>query len=210
MNTLLIICLLLLLIVVIFLLTRQDREKKNMSSINIIDFCKKNKIKMLPVKLKIVDNSKKYLKGKEGKFKDGRHNFRINDFKRYTLNECNNFMRLYLQETDYIGIDTSNINQLDIDDKNWLNNTELVEKWENVPHFKSISKSLPHYLFLPKIYYSKNRYASESIPYKHDILNGLWSFVHKNTIVFNNEVIPTIELIPDIFITQRDDENYFN
>ena len=87
---------------------------------NIINFCKKNKIKYLPIKLEIEGNTKTYLdwtKHKEkSKWSDGRNNFIITDFEKYSLEVCEAFFEAYKNETKYIGIDATDIQNLDIDD----------------------------------------------------------------------------------------------
>ena len=173
---------------------------------NIIEYCKNNKIKTLPINLVVTDKGKKYLDKDEGRFQDGRYNFKITDFKKHSLKECQAFMENYGDETEWIGIDTSIIQQLDIDDvtgKFWLPQTqENIEKseypsptlkeYEDVPHYLSVKKKMPHYFVKTDL---KSKKCTE-VPFDHDVLyEGCWGWAQKDqTVMFCGCEIPQVNL----------------
>ena len=100
---------------------------------NIIDYCNENKIKTLPINLILNEEGKYYpcvskpIDGNNGKFADGRQNFIITDFKKFSFKQCQTYMGLYGNETEWVGIDTTVIQQMDIDDLTgnfWLPQTQ--------------------------------------------------------------------------------------
>jgi len=189
-------------------------------SMNIIDYCKEHKIKTLPIKLEIIDGKKTYLDektyGEKSRFNDGAHNFKMNDFNKKSYKECAGLTSCYLEETEYIAIDTSTIHQLDIDDPKWWNDKENDQDYMNIcnfqnyPYFTSVTKKCPHYFYtIPytldgykKNWLQKNegklkRYNTSKIKYGHDVLQGQWSWTHKEQVVENATFsIPSLFLPP--------------
>ena len=179
---------------------------------NITDYCIENKIKTLPINLILNTEGKFYpcdskpIDGNNGKFSDGRHNFIITDFKKMSLKQCQTYMGLYGHETEWIGIDTTVIQQMDIDDltgKFWLPQTQeeidnddykqpSISEYVDVPHFLSVIKNMPHYFIKTDL---KNKKCNE-IPFDHDVLGaGCWAWAHKDSeIIYSKCNIPTIEL----------------
>ena len=165
------------------------------NNMSIIQFCNKNNIKTLPIRLSIKDNKKCYLDAKsgDGKWADGRGNFTIKDFEKFDFATCKGLTQLYIDETDYVGVDCTNVQQLDIDDTtgNYLDSPHAKE-CAKYPYFLSLTKKMPHYF----IYTDHTKKSSTDIPWDHDVLyKGCWGWCHKNTRMFNgNNVIPTIKL----------------
>ena len=93
----------------------------------ILEFCWTNNIKTLPINLRVQDGKKTYLSGEEGRFEDGRYNFKMTDFPKLTFKECKALTELYADETEWIAIDTNEIQQLDIDDPSWEFDSEAVQ-----------------------------------------------------------------------------------
>jgi hypothetical protein len=123
---------------------------------NIINFCKKNKIKYLPIKLEIEGDKKTYLdwtKHKEkSKWSDGRNNFIITDFEKYSLEVCEAFFEAYKNETKYIGIDATDIQNLDIDDiTGKYKGSELEKEFIKLPYFLSLNKKATSLFYEDKI-----------------------------------------------------------
>ena len=161
----------------------------------ILEYCKLNQIKCLPIKLEIFGGKKIFLNytvhGDESKFSDGRFNFNIGNFKNLTLEECFNFCEKYSNETSWIGIDCSEIQQLDIDDITgcyW--NSKLCDKFNGLPYFLSATKKMPHYFIKTNWVHGKQnnnamKFDDGSIC-AHDILyNNAWSYAKNDTEVIN-------------------------
>ena len=160
---------------------------------NIIEYCNKNLIKTLPIRIDITGIKKIYCDANSGdnKWEDGMGNFKVSDFAKYTLAQCKGLTEMYLGETDHIGIDCTNIQQFDIDDitGNYLD-SEHAKECKEYPHFLSLTKKMPHYFI--KTDYKKRK---SDTTWDHDILyNGCWGWAKKNTIIQNAECeIPTIQ-----------------
>lgn len=161
---------------------------------NILDYCKTNQIKCLPIKLLIKDNKKIYLTytiyGDESKFNDGHFNFNIKDFAKYSLDECYAYCNKYKNETIWIGIDCNETQQLDIDDitgQYW--NSNLSKMFDGLPYFLSATKKMPHYFIKTNWTNKQNnnvmKFDDGSIC-PHDILyNNAWSYAKNDTEVLN-------------------------
>ena len=161
---------------------------------NIINFCKKNNIKFLPIKIEIEGNKKTYLDwakyGEKSKWSDGKNNFKITDFDKYSLEACEVFFEAYKNETKYIGIDATDIQNLDIDDiTGKYKGSELEKEFNKLPHFLSLTKKQPHY-------FMKTKYSNKQINdmmklddgsvCEHDVLyKGCWSWCRTDTMVYN-------------------------
>jgi len=161
---------------------------------NIINFCKKHNIKFLPIKLEIEGNKKTYLDwtkhGDKSKWSDGRNNFKITDFEKYSLEACDVFFESYKNETKYIGIDATDIQNLDIDDiTGKYTGSKLEKEFIKLPYFLSLTKKQPHY-------FMKTKYSNKQINdmmklddgsiCEHDVLyKGCWSWCRTDTMVYN-------------------------
>ena len=153
-----------------------------MEAMNILDFCVLNKIKTLPIKI----DGKEYMDFKNYKkkslWKNNTPTYRVDHFNTLSIEECNKITNQHLPETDYIGIDCADIQQLDIDDitGKYLD-SPLADELKDYPHFLSIVKKMPHY-FITTDYKQKKA----NIPWEHDVLyKGAWGWCHKDTIVYN-------------------------
>ena len=161
-----------------------------------MNFCEKNKIKFLPIKIEIdqTENKKTYLDwthhGEKSKWKDGRSNFKITDFQNYSLEECKTFFQMYQTQTKYIGIDATDIQQLDIDDiTGKYKDSKLKKEFNELPHFLSLTKKQPHY-FMKTKYSNKQINAMMKLDdgsvCDHDVLyKGCWSWCRTDTMVYN-------------------------
>lgn len=158
---------------------------------NIIDFLKENEIKFLPIFLKIKNGKKTYLTGAAGCFIDGRQNFKKDDFDKWDFDDCVEFYEEYKEETNYIGIDCTQIQQLDIDDLTGTFKGSATEAtYTKGPHFLSLTKEMPH-IFMHTDY--KGQHCAE-IPFEHDVLSNVWAFAHiEQEIINDEEEIPTFQ-----------------
>jgi len=161
----------------------------------ILEYCKINNIKCLPIKLKIIDGKKIYLtysvQGDESKFNDGHFNFHFVNFKNLTLQQCFDFCEKYSNETKWIGIDCSETQQLDIDDtsgKYW--NSTLCKKFADLPYFLSATKKMPHYFI--KTEWTNGKQNNNAMKFDdgsicaHDILYGnAWSYAKNDSQIIN-------------------------
>jgi hypothetical protein len=85
----------------------------------------------------------------------------------------------------YIGIFTNIVQQYDIDFEGYEN-----DKFKNCPHFKSVTRQLPHYFF-----YISDAMKKQCPVKGGDILNGNWSYAARNAIVYDHDKnIPTFSL----------------
>ena len=136
---------------------------------NIIEFLNKNNILWFPIDLN-VNNGKKIPSSKHYKID-------YNDFINKTREEIIDRQK-YISESDYIGIDTNIIHQIDVDTD--------PEKYEylkkDYPYFGSVSKGYPHFF----VKFDKNE--QKLFKYRHgDVLTGQWSYCKANEQVFNYE-----------------------
>ena len=166
---------------------------------NIIDFCAQHSIKTFPIKLEVKDGKKRYLHGQEGKFQDGKFNFKTNDFKTHSLETCQALTAFYLDETEWIALDTTEVHQLDIDDCAWWQDRARLDEWINVPYYTSATKGCPHYFLHPKDASDRDkRYSTSAIDCEHDVLSGQWAYAHKDQdVVHGDKPIPRISLEPN-------------
>ena len=83
--------------------------------------------------------------GAAGCFIDGRQNFKKDDFDKWDFDDCVEFYEEYKEETNYIGIDCTQIQQLDIDDLTGTFKGSATEAtYTKGPHFLSLTKKMPH------------------------------------------------------------------
>ena len=163
------------------------------TEMDIIEYCNKNMIKTLPIRIDITGIEKKYCDDAYGnnRWEDGGYNYKVNDFRKYTLAQCQGLTKMYLDETDHIGIDCTNTQQLDIDDETGLYlDSEHAKECKEYPHFLSLKKKMPHYFI--KTDYKEQK---SDTTWAHDVLyKGCWAWCHKNTKMVNsNNPIPTIQ-----------------
>ena len=161
----------------------------------VLEYCKLNNIKCLPIKLEIFNGKKIFLNytvhGDESKFSDGHFNFNIGNFKNLSLEECFGFCEKYGNETPWIGIDCSETQQLDIDDTTgqyW--NSKLCDKFNGLPYFLSATKKMPHYFIKTNWVHGKQNNNAmkfdDGTICAHDILyNNAWSYAKTDTEVVN-------------------------
>lgn len=166
---------------------------------SIIIFCKRNNIKFLPIRLEIDDKKKTYLDwknhGEKSKWKDGKCNFKITDFEKYSLEECNVLYETYKNQTKYIGIDATDIQQLDIDDiTGKYKGSKLSQEFSNLPYYLSLTKKQPHY-FMKTKYRNKqindNMKLDDGSVCEHDVLyKGCWAWCRTDTMLYdgNNDM----------------------
>ena len=170
---------------------------------DIEEFCERHNIKTLPVNLRILNEmddegypKKKYLDGEDGKFNDNQRNFKVDDFKRYSLERCRHLTKKYAAETKYIGIDTTDIQQLDIDDPAWEHSDEAQELFPDrgPPYFGSMTKNCPHYFIKSEKRNGKCTWHTTKVSYNHDVLTGTWGFVRRGTKVYDcKNNIPNVD-----------------
>ena len=141
----------------------------------ITNFLRQHDIKFFPINLTI-ENGKKKL------------NYTMNympkptDFKEKT--DYDLAMRLqFLDDYDYIAIDTSDVYQIDVD--TYDHQDEVAYLKDDFPYFESATKKLPHFFVTCENKIENQRVQSvlEGI----EVLTGQWSYCHKNAIVYNSE-----------------------
>ena len=141
----------------------------NLEGKNIIDFCNDNKISWQPVLLKISKDEKVPIPFSNGILP------KTNDIK---MKKDLTKTHYLLDQTDYIAIYTDKIQQLDVDSKDFIYETDF-EHIKNCPYYLSCTKNLPHYF----MYCDSEK---DKTPIKNgDLLTGCWSFALKNSKVFN-------------------------
>jgi phage/plasmid-associated DNA primase len=182
---------------------------------SIIEFCNKNDIKWFPIKLKMPEKIPMIIKEdcyysttidkKTGQEKDC-YIPKQSDFDRekgYIGEEVLKQRQELVDQYEYIAIDTHKIQQIDCDSEkakeHFMNNDYTKYK----PYFLSVNKKLPHIFvrFQQKYddmsdllinnqkrheYYEKDengKTIDDGIHY--DLLTGQWSYVRKDTIVYN-------------------------
>ena len=166
-------------------------------NINILEFCKIFNINWQPINLKLnLETNKKILS--KCFCADG-YNYmpRPDDFTKNLISNIEFKKRQsYINNFNYIAIDTSEFYHIDVDDKNYIDKIENLLKI--CPYFLSSTKKLPHIIYKSKEKYNKHK--CETI-YKYDninpieILSGLWSYCHKNELIINFlNVIPELSI----------------
>lgn len=159
-------------------------------SLNIINFLNKNNIKWQPIDLKIEIDKKIPI------FNNLGYKYKMTDF--YGENsiddkELKRRQNLINQiDIKYIAIDTSYIQQIDVDNEN--DKEKYLEKFNN-PYFLSSTKKLPHIFIKVKDIknYGCNSYIGFDLTSKekkegkkgNDILIKTWSYCDINAKVFN-------------------------
>lgn len=157
---------------------------------NILEFCKNNKIKTLPVNIEITNGKKIYLTGNKGKFRDGTPNFTNDMFHKYSYDECFSFTNKY-PECNHLFIDTTEIHQFDVD----CNNDDWYDPFKKLydvdtPYYLSVNKRKPHYFYkhpedMPDISIPETtkKYIDQRIEFSHDVLVGMPGFARRDEVV---------------------------
>lgn len=142
--------------------------------VGIIEFCEKNGIWWEPMDLRITEDGKKEpmrVGGYEGYMP------KTND---YQLDpEVIKARHSYVDKVDYIAVFTNKIQQIDID----MEVGYYDHLREETPYFLSVKKKLPHYFVTVSNAPHKKKIERIGV----DILNGQWSYVRKDAIVYNAE-----------------------
>ncbi len=168
------------------------------TKMNAIKFLKENNIKWFPIKIE----------EKEPKF-TGNYMPKQTDFKTKTIEEIEKRQK-YLNEFEYIAIDTSQIPQIDIDmlDSKLYNNEnyEFIKQIINtLPYYRSLSvdngkKQGKHLFFTTEFEFPKKRIQTK---FKDiEILSGQWGWMKKNQeIILPNNYNMKFENIENIITT---------
>jgi len=167
--------------------------------ISIIEFCEIYGIIWEPINLEVTINDKIFKKC----ICQDKYEYMPDptDFTKNILSKEELVKRQsYIDEFEYIAIDTKDYYQIDVDDANSI---EKVKDLMNIcPYFLSSKKKLPHIIYKSKVKYDNKRIGTK---YKYEdngkikcgieILSGQWSFVNKNEIIRNGNMnIPELEL----------------
>jgi len=166
-------------------------------NVNIIDYLNNNNIKWFP--LTINDKKEPIF------FEKGNYMPKTNDFKNLKDYELKNRQH-FINDTDYIAIDTNDIQQLDIDNPELLQNDNIFNLKNTTPYFLSINRKMPHYFIV-----FKNKFKDCINLIDADLLLGQWAYCHKNIYIYNSEMKPDIissEFILNNFeFKWKEDEN---
>lgn len=106
-------------------------------------------------------------------------------------------MNYYLQQTCYIDsiakendwkvalmMDTNVVRQIDIDDPTLIDDMSYLE--DRLPYYRSLTKRLPHFFFIPDQPYEFQNHSSTSYQYaSFDILHGAGSLIAPDEAIFN-------------------------
>jgi P4 family phage/plasmid primase-like protien len=154
----------------------------------LITFLNNNNIKWFPIDLEI------NLEKKTKKPLPIKHNFygygmpKMTDFKELTDREIKNRQTL-ADKYDYIAIDTTDIQQVDVDNPE----TDFSLK-DQAPYYLSATKKLPHYFVrVNRAEAFKNREGWVDDP-KIELLNSQWAYAKRDIEIINPESdVPTFE-----------------
>lgn len=169
--------------------------------ISILDFCEIFDIKWQPINLFMNKKTNKkdlhYCKCKDGY----EYMPKPDDFTKKLLSDDELAKRQsYIDEFEYIAMDTSKYYQIDVDNKDFMDKTTHIQNAS--PYFLSSKKKLPHIIFESRTKYDLQKVGTiykfkENDVEKNaiEILSGLWSYVHKNEVIHNfQNIIPEFEL----------------
>jgi hypothetical protein len=164
---------------------------------NIIDFCNKHNILWEPIALGIRKDDNGQINKDLRKFFAGNYMPKTND---YQLDpKIIKDRQKFINSTPFIAIFTNIVQQIDIDRESDYYD-DLKTK---APFFLSVTKQLPHYFFF--IDNDDPSGLKKCIDIKcGDVLNGQWSYAHKDAVVFNADMpFPRIDinLLPKTEIT---------
>lgn len=178
-------------------------------NINILEFCEIFEIKWQPINLQFnSDTNKKILL--KCNCKDGYSYMpQPDDFTKNLISTKKLKKRQsYINEFEYIAIDTTNFYHIDVDDENYMDKINYLLKI--CPYFLSSTKKLPHIIYKSKEKYSKCK--CETIYKYHngeiyinpiEILSGQWSYCNKNELVLN-----LVDNIPELNIDFIKNDNH--
>ncbi len=169
--------------------------------ISILDFCQIFDIKWQPINLFMNKKTNKkdlhYCKCADGY----QYMPKPDDFTKNLLSDEELVKRQsYVNEFEYIAMDTTKYYHIDVDNKDFLDKTTQLQN--SSPYFLSSKKKLPHIIFKSKTKYDLQKvgtiykYNDDGVEKNAiEILSGLWSYVHKNEIVHNfKDIIPEFDL----------------
>jgi len=183
-------------------------------NINIVEFCEIFEIKWQPINLQFNHETNKKILSKCFCNDDYSYMPQPDDFTKnlISIDELKK-RQTYVNQFDYIAIDTCDFYHIDVDDKNYIDKVNDLLKI--CPYFLSSTKKLPHIIYKSKEKYNKNK-CETIYKYKSDkgfinpieILSGLWSYCHKNELILN-----FVDEIPELnidFIKKEIDKNIDN
>ena len=178
---------------------------------NIIEYCDKMKIKYYGINLKIETGAN----GKPTK-KPQYHKLtgqpKMTDFQTLTDAELNK-RKQYLKFFDYIVMDTTDYIHIDIDYENGKEYPADEMKWlddysERTAYFKSVTKMRGKHLIVKTTETFNNNKRPQSKLKDVEFLNGQWSYVKKDTIVYNPDKMYELEQydIDDLYDPNSDNK----
>lgn len=182
----------------------------------ILEFLKVNNIKWFPLELEVTKRSD----GSFNKIPKYSNLYAsqptMNDFKTISLTELKKRQDL-VEHFEYIAIDTTHVNHIDVDFKDDKEYDESTIEYElnlknELPYFKSITKKKgKHYFFKNTENIKKRRFQTE---YEDiEILNGQWSFCKLDCKVKKSKrgiIKKSIKLISEANISEANIINYDN
>jgi P4 family phage/plasmid primase-like protien len=170
----------------------------------IIDFLNAKKIKWFPIYIELI-NGKKHINSIKH-YEIMGYKMDMNDFNTLDNNELKTRQSL-ISKSDYIAIDTNEVQQIDIDDTE-LTKEDLDMYCNNSLYYFSVSKKLPHifcYLEDAKDFSKREKHINNR---NIEVLNGQWSFCDKHTKVFNTD--KEIQILKKEFIGYKKMNEAFN
>ena len=180
--------------------------------ISILEFCKLNAINVQPIDITVENGKKTFGKtfiNKEGKtisyqkITVGNNSWKPN-MQDYTGGDDGlKITKLELKKRatgfsqyDYCAIDTMDISQIDVDDKQYMDKIEDLLKTH--PYYLSAGKGLPHIFYKRTQEYPLMRtgtmHQSSNGSNGIELLTGQWGFAHKDIMVYNGDKeIPVLD-----------------
>ena len=178
----------------------------------IIDFLNEHQIKYLPINIRI-DNGKKTRKTM---LCPSVKNYTSSDFKQFDFRQCKERFNQFKVHTNWIQIDTTEVNQIDIDlfpkESTQEEKAKLIEDWnkseckknldKNHAHYLSLTKGLPHYFI------KKSKIPEFSIPFVFDHLKSTCGWANwKDTKIYNGKKpLAIYNMGREILISDEDDD----
>lgn len=159
----------------------------------VIDYCDEHDIKWIPINITLEkDKTGRVIKKpfNDEYLKKNPKNIGSNALQ-ITSDEDLKYYQKFYMKYDYIGIDTTHINQIDIDDK------DQVEKYKFLndicPSFLSCNKRMPHF-FCNYLHKTNLNTSNNNIIFKHiDFLTGQWSYCKRDETIINGH-LPIIDI----------------
>lgn len=178
----------------------------------IINFLDKNNILWFPLDIKIEKKENGDWKKEPQPNKIYNNGFipKTDDFQNLTIEEIKKRQK-YVDNFDYIAIDTRFIYHIDVDFKNEKikdyskESKNLVKSYSEYPYFKSTTKKFGKHIFFKTEKKVENQ-KPKSIYNDIEFLCGLWSWCPKNQNIFNEDLeIPTINETDFLDICKKKD-----